>query len=492
MTILPNLSADERLAAARKFKREATPENKAVIMALRGETGNTFVPPKHTDNEGRAPRGWEPRVTYSPLGLPEQIYSPAVPADLPEAKALADTLEIMNAMVPVGYRARIAEVRLDTAGWQRKMADTEDDESGRGEAGTGIGDAFTGAVRRYKWLVEPIPEAEEIVAGLSEEEWNTVVARVSKRKYKTPKVINLPQAVDLFVPHGDLQAGQGDGDSVEGLIARMSLYPIIVKAEIARLKKTGVPVKRIVCPSLGDLVEGLDGSWYSNQTWLVNLNEKKQRLVARRLIQAMLEEIATIGLPMLVPVVPGNHGENRRKGKMISDASDNFDLEVMEVIAEIFAQNPVLKEQVKFVFVDDGMQTLTMDLGFGYGVGFTHGHLSGHGSGHPAAKMTAYLKGQALSEQPIGRARFIISGHFHSAMYVTIPGGKTWIQIPAACDESVHFKESYGLSGGPGFITFTLGADGLSNWMEHKVPTLSTVDADIVDAKAALAARKAA
>ena len=296
-------------------------------------------------------------------------------------------------MVPEGYRARVSDVSLNTGAWHRKMDD---------ESGSGIGDAYTGVTRVYKWVVEPIPEAEEIMAGLGEAEWNEIVSRVSKRKYPKIKSAFGIDAVDLFVPHGDLQTGQGDGDSVEGMIARMGLYPVIVKAEIARLKKTGTPVKRLVCPSLGDLVEGTVG-FYANSLWLVKLNNKKQRLVARRVIQAMLEELATLGLPILVPVVPGNHGENRNsKGKITTDTSDNSDLEVMEVVAEILRQNPTLKDQIEFRFVDDGMETLTIDLGWGYGVGFTHGHLSGHGSGHPAAKMTAYLKGQALAEQAIG------------------------------------------------------------------------------------------
>lgn len=477
MTDMAGLTPDERLRALMGFKRDATPENKALLMALPGAEGDNFKPLPARDNEGRAPRGWEPRVTYGKEGLPEQIYSPALPADLPEAKALADTLELMNAMVPSGYRARIAEVRLDSAGWQRKMDD---------EYLTGTGEAFTGAVRRYKWVIEPIPEDAEIIAGLGEAEWNEIVGRVSKRKYPKIKSAFGIDAVDLFVPHGDLQAGQADGDSVEGMIARMGLYPIIVKAEMARLKKTGTPVKRIVCPSLGDLLEGTVG-FYANSLWLVKLNNKKQRLVARRVIQAMLEELATIGLPILVPVVPGNHGENRNsKGKINTDTSDNSDLEIMEVVAEILRQNPTLKEQIEFRFVEDGMETLTIDLGWGYGVGFTHGHLSGHGSGHPAAKMTAYLKGQALAEQPIGRAKYIISGHFHSAMNVTLPGYKTWIQIPALCAESDHFVSRYGLNGGPGIITFTMGPDGLSNYMNHSVPMISTVDAEIAAAEAAI------
>jgi len=485
---LNDLTPDARVQALRQMKKAGSKKNAAAMLAAPGDTGNTFTPPAAmvtpaavTNNVGmrdKTPRGWEPRVVLDNEGKPSAIYSPAMPEELDEKEVLKTTLDLLAAMVPEGYWARLAEVRLDNGSWFR---------GAQGE------DAVTKPVRRYRWVVEPVPDAAQVVAGMSETEWQAAVERIGKRKFPTLKHVTATTAVDLVVPHGDLQAGQGDGDSVEGLIARMSLYPVIVKAEIERLRRIGTPAKRLILPSLGDLIESVVG-FYANQTWLVTLNMRQQRLLVRRLICAMIEELATLALPIIVPVVPGNHGENRNsKGKAFTDTSDNSDLEVMETVAEILGSNPRLAEQVKFHFPEEGDQTLTLDFGYGYGVGFHHGHLAGHGSGHAAAKAQGYLRSQAMAERPIGRAKYVITGHFHSAMLVTMPGNKMWVQIPALCDESAHFAEMYGLNGGPGLLTFTLGPDGLDNWRNHKVPTLSTVDAEIAKAKAAVktaAARK--
>jgi 3',5'-cyclic AMP phosphodiesterase CpdA len=480
--ILDNLSPDERVAALRKFESEATPERKAEVLSVPGASGSTFaVGQGPVASQSRPPKGWEPRIAFGPDGRPDSIFSPAL--SLPEGEegehaALQTTLDLLNGMVPEGYRARLAEVRLDEAGWQRKFDP---------ESGTGTGEAYSAPIRRYKWVVEPLPEDAELVAGMSEVDFQAAIKRVGKRKFPVARAIVDPEAVDLFVPVGDLQAGQHDGDSVEGLIGRMSLYPIIVKAEIKRLAKTGIKVKRIVSPSLGDLVENTIG-FYANQTWVVTLHMRDQRKLARRLIQVMLEELATLGLPILVPVVPGNHGENRNsKGKAYTDPSDNSDIEIMETVAEILRANPTLADQVEFHFPEGMKQNLVLDLGFGYGVGFHHGHLSGHGSGHAAAKQQSYLRQMALANQPIGHAKYIISGHFHSAMMVTMPGDKTWIQIPAMCDTSEFFEEAFGLNGGPGLITFTMGPNGLGNYQVHKAPTKSALSEHLAQAEEVLA-----
>lgn len=478
--IFDSMSPTDRVKALKEFSEKATPENKVRTLAVPGQAGNTFQP--STDvraDKGRAPKGWEPGVTFGPDGRPDKITSPALAyPEGAETEALTETLGILGVLVPEGYRARLAQVNLDEGAWTRLE---------QGE------DAVTAPIRRYKWLVEPMPDDAALVAGMTETEFQAARDAVGKRKINNGiKVIVDPEAVDLIVPVGDLQAGQHDGDSVEGLIARMGIYPLIVKAEINRLKKTGVNVKRIVVPSLGDLVENVVG-FYANQTWVVTLNMRDQRKLARRLITVMIEEIATLGLPIMVPVVPGNHGENRNsKGKAFTDTSDNSDIEVMETIAEILRANPVLEEQIEFLFPEGGRQSLTLDLGYGYGVGFHHGHLSGHGSGHAAAKMQAYLRSQALANQAIGHAKYIITGHFHSAMMVTMPGNRTWIQIPALCDRSEHFEEAYGLNGGPGLTTFTMGPNGLGNYQVHMAPTKEIVADEIVKAEAAVKRSKKA
>lgn len=467
MPSLNTLSVEDRARALIAMKAAAA--SKVEMLAAPGETGNDPQPPRPVRTSGRAPKGWEPRVTFSKDGKPDAIFSPALPDDLSEHEALAEALRILNAMVPPGYWARLDEMRLDESGWQRSYNE---------ELGRGVGDAFTGPVRRYKWKIEPEPTPEETIAAMSESEWAAAVDAVAKRRYPKLKTITDAGAVDLVVPFGDLQAGQHDGDSVEGMLARAALYPLFIKAEIKRLAMQKVRVRRVVMPALGDLVEGcMAAAFYSNQSWLVNLNRRDQVKIVRRLVTRIMEEVATLGYPVLVPVVPGNHGEHRgAKGKLVTDPADNDDIAIMEMVAELCQANPSLRDQFTFRFTEGNDLSVTLDLGWGWTVAFAHGHTAGGGAG-AANKQQNWLAKQALANTAAGGAKFYVTGHFHSAMYVTLPGGRTWIQIPALCDSSEYFTDWYGLSGAPGLLTWTFGEYGLDNWRHHELPRLL----DLVD-----------
>ena len=253
----------------------------------------------------------------------------------------------------------------------------------------------------------------------------------------------------------DLQAGQADGDGMEGLVLRALEISHIAKADLAVLKKAGRPATSIFIPITGDLVEGIEG-WYSMQTFSVTLDRREQVKLVRRLVSEILIEVASLGLPVHVAVVPGNHGENRQGGRAYTTLSDNDDVAVIEQIAEAFKLSEKF-DHVTFSFPGRDRLSLTVEV-LGWIVGLTHGHVA-RSTGTPAAKLLAWFKSQAASRDPLGDSNLLVTGHYHHVICQQLIGDTWLIQGGALCDASSWFSQSYGLVSDPALVAWTMTRD---------------------------------
>jgi hypothetical protein len=273
------------------------------------------------------------------------------------------------------------------------------------------------------------------------------------KKAKPVKVERVETERVYFVQVTDLQAGQADGDGVEGMVNRALQIPALVKADIAQLKKQGRDVSSIFIPITGDLVEGVTG-FYEMQAFSVSLDRRDQVKLVRRLLTEVLMDIASIGLPVRVAVVPGNHGENRQNGKAYTTLSDNDDVAVVEQIAEAFSIAGTL-EHVTFVFPQRDRLSLTVDVA-GHVVGLTHGHIAKFGGTGTEGKILSWFKSMAASRDPIGDSELLFSGHYHHARFQQLIGDTVWIQGGALCDASAWFSQSAGLVSDPVLMKGTI------------------------------------
>lgn len=260
----------------------------------------------------------------------------------------------------------------------------------------------------------------------------------------------------------DWQTGKGEGGGTEATIERILSALQKAKARVRELIRLGRGPQAIYIVGLGDLIENCDG-WYPTQAFQTDLDRRSQKRVVRRLLLAFIDEMLPFKLPIVLGAVPGNHGENRRKGKAYTTWTDNDDLAVFEEVAEILAVNP---ERYGSVVVPNGAiaddLTMTLDIS-GIPVGFAHGHQMHTGVG-AQAKVEKWWAGQALGYQPVASAHILFTGHLHHFV-ISEASGRTMMQCPAMDGGSYWFTATTGNSSPAGMLTLQIGkAYGARGW----------------------------
>ena len=367
------------------------------------------------------PAGWTPGIT---LGAETGVL-----VTEPLAEAPSDWDAILRELLPDGIDH--TEFAIDGTTVEVRAWD---------------GNIGNGELKRFYYFKARIKRRTAVIDGVDLDDLVAIA-----KKAKPRRVVETDSARTYFIQITDLQAGQADGDGVEGMVARALQIPDLVKADIASLKKAGKPVSNIFVPITGDLVEGISG-WYEMQTFSVTLDRREQVKLVRRLVGEILLSISQLGLPVHVAVVPGNHGENRQNGKAYTTLGDNDDVAVIEQIAEAFALANV--QNVHFSFPAKERLSLTVEVQ-GWVVGLTHGHIA-RATGTPAAKLLAWFKSMAATRDPIGDADILFVGHYHHFIAQSLIGDTFLIMGGALCDSSAWFSQSAGLVSDPLIIKGTI------------------------------------
>lgn len=274
-----------------------------------------------------------------------------------------------------------------------------------------------------------------------------------RRPKKSPKPKLVADA--LVVGLADWQLGKKDGDGLQGTVDRALRTIDLVAARLRELRPA-----RLVVACMGDLVEQCDGA-YAMQTFSVEIDRRRQVKLGRRLLVKALQTWAPLAPEVVVPAVPGNHGENRRGGKAFTTFGDNDDLALVEQVGEILAANPDTYGHVSFQVPGDDL-TVTLDV-FGQVLGLAHGHQARGGGPEPQRKLMSWWKDCAHSRHPIGDADVLLTGHYHHLQVVEHGRGRLWVQCPSLDGGSTWWEEKGGAASVAGTVTFTLGAGGFDS-----------------------------
>ena len=371
------------------------------------------------------PKGFTPGIQITKRGgeLVVQSERNQVPADWND---------ILAELLPEGFDPTEYEVEGDSV-----------------EVRAWDGNVGAGEIKRFYYFKAKIRKKGD---PLSELNLDDIVAVAKKAK---PKPIVSTDLRTYFVQITDLQAGQADGDGVEGMVRRALEIPQMVKDDLAALKKQGRPADSIFIPVTGDLVEGISG-WYEMQTFSVALDRRDQVKLVRRLLTEILVSVAELGLPVHVAVVPGNHGENRQDGKAFTTLGDNDDVAVVEQVAEALAMSGKF-DHVTFSFPDKNRLSLTVEVQ-GHVVGLTHGHIA-RAAGMPAGKLLAWFKTMAGVRDPIGDSDLLFVGHYHHLIVQQLIGDTILVMGGALCDASDWFSQTAGLVSDPCVVKGTITRD---------------------------------
>lgn len=408
--------------------------------------------------DGATPQARKPRVIhpkgFTP-GLQLTSQGGEVVVQSESAAIPTDWNEVLTQLLPEGFDPNDYEVEGDTV-----------------EVRAWDGNIGMGEIKRFYYFKARIRRKGENAVDVLNMDDIIAVARKAK-----PKALAVPQDIEraYFCQITDLQAGQADGDGVEGMVARALQIPQLVKDDLAQLRKAGKPATSIFIPVTGDLVEGISG-WYEMQTFSVSLDRRDQVKLVRRLLTEILVSIAGLGLPVHVAVVPGNHGENRQNGKAYTTLGDNDDVAVIEQVADALALSGKF-DHVTFSFPAKNRVSLTVEV-MGWVVGLTHGHIA-RASGMPAGKLLAWFKTMAGIRDPLGDSDLLFVGHYHHLIVQSLIGDTLLIMGGALCDASDWFSQSLGLVSDPcivkGTITREQKLETLLPYFWHRTETPTRV-----------------
>ena len=365
------------------------------------------------------PKGWEPRV--------EETGDQALAVSVQMSVQNADERTLLE-----GWRLdpdvwRIIDGTLTVNRWQQHEASDEW--------------LYQYKARLEKWAAAERHDVDELLAGLG--------------KYKRSKVSTENASTFPVFNLSDWQIGKGDGDGVEGTVAR--IINQIGKGEdlLDELRRRKTPVDTLYVMGMGDLTEGCSGN-YPSQAFTVELNQREQDRVTRRLLRDAIVAWSRKVPRMVVGCVPGNHGENRQNGKAYTGPGDNRDVGVFEPVCEALAQNDEAFGHISWVIPRDEM-SVVLDIG-GRTTAFNHGHLP-LGGGTPGAKAKRWWEGQSFGGQPVGDALTLVTGHYHHFSVVD-HGPRVWVQCPANDGGSAWWRDATGAESRAGMLTFLSTVDG--------------------------------
>lgn len=364
----------------------------------------------------RPPAGWEPGVAWDGnAGTLTTSPMDAPPRDWVELLAVWDLDPAEYEVVePVQYRA-----------WD-----------------AGIGE---GNVQRLFYYRANIRRKR--AGGVSADDLVDAIAKWRPRKQADP----VEGGLSYVVAAGDLQLGKPDGDGTAGTVERFLTKTDAAVTRLKELRRLGRPVSDITLPWLGDCVEGL----YSQGGALaaagrLDLSITEQVRVFRRLMLHQVKVFAPLADRVVIPVVPGNHDEAQRVGKVVRSYTDSWAVEGAAAVSDAIRLSGGF-ENVSFVFPQDDELTVTLDLA-GTPTGFAHGHQFGRDP-------IKWWANQAHGMQPIGSATLLLGAHLHH-LRVEQTGAKSFIQIPALDGGSQWWKHRTGQDSPAGLVTMLVGHGG--------------------------------
>jgi len=363
------------------------------------------------------PSGWEPGVAWNgDSGTLTSQPLNSEPNDWSELLAVWDLdPEVFEVVEPVQYRAWDAP---NPEGGLRRLF------------------YYRATIRRR---VESRASVAELLAVLKE---------------KRPRTASYEASEDGFmyvVPAGDLQIGKPDGDGSEGTIRRFVEKTDLSVLRLKELRRLKRPISGVMLPWLGDCIEGLVSQGGAlAAAGRLDLTMSEQLRVYRRLMLYQIQQFAGLTDRIIVPVVPGNHDEVQKAGKVVRRFDDSWAIEGAVAVADALKLSSQY-DHISFVFPGVDELTITLDVA-GTPVGFAHGHQFGRDP-------MKWWAGQAHGMQDIGSATLLLGAHLHH-LRIEQGGAKTFIQIPAMDGGSTWWRHKTGQDAPAAMVSMLIGHGG--------------------------------
>lgn len=296
---------------------------------------------------------------------------------------------------------------------------------------------------------------------LGEQATTSAIERVTSWRPPVRKTLGLGLGDPVTYVHaqGDEQTGAFEGGGIEGLAKREEAALEKSLDYVAKLMARGVNVEAVADLSSGDRVENIMGHYHNQPVVTATMRDQYRYAVEAEVTR--LRAFADLGLPIIAPRTPSNHGEHR-SGVGVSPFTsdrDNLDLQIAETVKFVLDQTPVGSQVAWHIPDDEFLTTFALS---GVGMGLTHGHkIKGSGPG-AISKWTLGQRDRLMFHDNF-RLRLLVMGHFHHA-YMEELSGTTVIMTPSLDGGSRWFTASSGQEATPGLLGFTVGEGHSMGW----------------------------
>lgn len=238
-----------------------------------------------------------------------------------------------------------------------------------------------------------------------------------------------------FVYHiGDLHVGKSTGTPEQGTEHVFKITQLRLKQAVEQYKKLSQleAIEGIAISCIGDLIEGIVSQGGKNTgIKSLDISLTEQIRVAQQLMSITIREFASLGVPLKVMSINGNHDESQRVPTSTSEG-DGYCTMIFHSIEQ--AMRDYGGDQfnhVQFVYPADNRGFMTVPVGSSEMI-LTHGDLWNNGQ-HNVLK---WWDKQAVHQQvPLNGV--LLFGHFHSP-YMDCDGSRT-----AICCDTYEYESSW-------------------------------------------------
>jgi len=296
---------------------------------------------------------------------------------------------------------------------------------------------------------------------VSEQQLQSAIARTTSWSAGPRRTLGLGLGDPVTYVHlqGDEQAGKYEGGGIEGLALREEAALEKSLNYVSQLMARGVNVEAIADVATGDRIENIYGH-YNNQVRTA-ATMREQNAYAVQADVTRLQAFAELGLPIIAPRTPSNHGEHRPAVGVapMTSESDNLDLQIAETVRFVLDQGPV-GQQVQWHIPHDEFIT-PFELS-GVKSAVTHGHKI-RGAGAKAIETWVMGQRDRMAFHDDYKLRLLFMGHFHH-FFAEELSGTTVIMAPSLDGGSGWFTQSSGQIATPGVLGLTVGSGHIQGW----------------------------
>ena len=214
---------------------------------------------------------------------------------------------------------------------------------------------------------------------------------------------------------------------------------------------------RIVIPLMGDLTEGVCGS-YDNQTFTTDLNVVDQFHAAYEAADRLVKVACEMAPEVVLTGVASNHdAQSRGNGRVnITDDADDRTLLILRLLADKLNE---ARPQVRVTVPDDPNVGVIHDGNIH--VGYIHGHKPKVSKTNIPGSLWRWWDAQRANLLPAGEASVLLTAHFHHSFSLLDQGGRSLIGLPSLDNGSQFLTDAEGTWSLPGVRPFATSPDGI-------------------------------